>query len=98
MTKTRLDQALVQKGLVKTRSQAENYIKLGYVQVGGQVITKPGQKVESNDSLTLDLKDQYVSRGGLKLAGIAHKLGLNFQDKTVLDVGSSTGGFTDYAL
>ena len=98
MNKTRLDQALVQKGLVKTRSQAENYIKLGYVQVGGQVITKPGQKVEPNDSLTVDLTDQYVSRAGLKLASAADKLGLDLKDKTILDVGSSTGGFTDYAL
>jgi len=98
MNKTRLDQALVQKGLVKTRSQAENYIKLGYVQVGGQVVTKPGQKVGSNDSLAVDLTYQYVSRAGLKLASAADKLGLDFKDKIVLDVGSSTGGFTDYAL
>jgi len=98
MTRVRLDQALVRKGLVKTRSQAENYIKLGYVQVGGQVITKPGHKVVSNDSLVVDLTDQYVSRAGLKLASAADKLNLDFKGKTVLDVGSSTGGFTDYAL
>lgn len=98
MTRIRLDQALVQKGLVKTRSQAENYIKLGYVQVDGRVVSKPGQKVGSNDPLSVNLTDQYVSRAGLKLASVAGKLGLDFKNKTVLDVGSSTGGFTDYAL
>lgn len=98
MTRIRLDQALVQKGLVKTRSQAENYIKLGYVQLSGRVVSKPGQKVGSNDSLSLNLTDQYVSRAGLKLASVAGKLDLDFKNKIVLDVGSSTGGFTDYAL
>ena len=96
--KTRLDQALVQRGLAATRSQAENYIRLGYVTVDGKPVTKPGQPVSKNSNLKLELKEQYVSRAALKLAGAAEKLKLDFKGKLVLDVGSSTGGFTDFAL
>ncbi len=96
--KTRLDQQLVQLGLVRTRSQAESYIKLGDVKVNGNVITKPGFSVGSNDSIELTASEQYVSRAALKLASIAELFELDFRDKAVLDVGSSTGGFTDYAL
>jgi 23S rRNA (cytidine1920-2'-O)/16S rRNA (cytidine1409-2'-O)-methyltransferase len=98
MKNPRLDQALVQRGLVATRSQAENYIKLGYVSVDGMIVDKPGHPVSVSSQIKLNLKEQYVSRAALKLAGVADKLSLNFKDKTVLDVGSSTGGFTDYAL
>ena len=98
MNRTRLDQMLVQRGMAATRSQAENYIKLGYVLVDGKSITKSGQPVDGKNKIKLLLKEQYVSRAALKLASVAEKLELNFKDKTVLDVGSSTGGFTDYAL
>lgn len=96
--KTRLDQALVQRGLVITRSQAESYVRLKQVKVNGVVATKPGQMVGESDRLELLAKEIYVSRAGLKLASVAAALSLNFKDKIVLDVGSSTGGFTDYAL
>jgi 23S rRNA (cytidine1920-2'-O)/16S rRNA (cytidine1409-2'-O)-methyltransferase len=96
--KIRLDQAMAKRGLVPTRSQAESYIKLGDVQVNGQPVTKPGYLVSVEDKIRLTAKEQYVSRAGLKLASIAKTLGLSFGGKTVLDVGSSTGGFTDYAL
>ncbi len=96
--KQRLDQALFSKGLVQSRSQAESYIKLGQVKVGSKVITKPGFMVDNNGEVKLLATDQYVSRAGLKLASVADKLKLNFKDKLMLDVGSSTGGFTDYAL
>ncbi|MDB5160699.1 MAG: putative rRNA methyltransferase YqxC [Candidatus Saccharibacteria bacterium] len=98
MDKIRLDQALVSRGLVSTRSQAESYIKLGKVQVDGKVVTKPGHKIDIQNHLTMAQEAQYVSRAALKLASAAGVLGLDFKDKTVLDVGSSTGGFTDYAL
>lgn len=98
MSKQRLDQMLVRQGLVATRSQAESYIKLGQVTVNGQTAAKPGQLVAETDRITLTAKEQYVSRAALKLASVAHKLGLDFKRQTVLDVGSSTGGFTDYAL
>lgn len=96
--RSRLDQLMVIRQLVSTRSQAGSYIKLGQVKINGQVVSKPGYLVSDSDQISLSAKKQYVSRAGLKLASVAGKFGLDFQDKTVLDVGSSTGGFTDYAL
>ena len=96
--KIRLDNALVMHKLVATRSQAESYIKLGQVKVNGRVVTKPGFFVMPTDKLSFNQAEQYVSRAALKLASVAEVLGLDFRKKTVLDVGSSTGGFTDYAL
>lgn len=96
--KQRLDQKVVQLGLTPTRSQAESFIRLGEVTVNGRVVTKPGAVVGDTDIVKLTASEQYVSRAGLKLASVAKALKLDFVDKTVLDVGSSTGGFTDYAL
>ncbi|MCA9333000.1 TlyA family RNA methyltransferase [Candidatus Saccharibacteria bacterium] len=98
MTKSRLDQEMVNRSLVDTRSQAENYIKLGYVIVDKKIVKKPGTLVSEEQKIKLILREQYVSRAGLKLASVAKTLGVNFNDAVVLDVGSSTGGFTDYAL
>lgn len=98
MVKKRLDIEMVKRGLVPTRSQAESYIKLGEVQVNDQVFTKPGQIVNETDKVRLTAKQQYVSRAAFKLDSVASKLNTKFRDKIVLDVGSSTGGFTDYAL
>lgn len=96
--KQRLDQALVARKLVTTRSQAENYIRLDQVTVNGQIVSKPGFLIKETDTLKLTAEEQYVSRAALKLASVAEALDLNFKNQTVLDVGSSTGGFTDYAL
>jgi 23S rRNA (cytidine1920-2'-O)/16S rRNA (cytidine1409-2'-O)-methyltransferase len=98
MTKQRLDQLMVSRGLVPTRSQAESYIKLKQVKVDNKFVTKPGQLVEDQAKIDMLSTEQYVSRAGLKLASIAKTLKLDFRSKVVLDVGSSTGGFTDYAL
>lgn len=98
MTKQRLDIELARRGLVTSRSQAESYIKLGKVTVNSQVITKPGYFASENADIQLKAEEQYVSRAGLKLASVAQALQLDFTQATVLDVGSSTGGFTDYAL
>lgn len=98
MQKQRLDQSLVKRGLTETRSQAENYIKLGRVSLNGRINTKPGYLVRAGDVIDMKIAEQYVSRAGLKLASVARELELHFADKRVLDVGSSTGGFTDYAL
>lgn len=98
MQKQRLDKALQMRGLVTTRSQAESWIRLGKVTVDGRVVTKPGLFVGDSATLRLTAKERYVSRAGLKLASVALALDLSFADKIVLDVGSSTGGFTDYAL
>lgn len=96
--KQRLDRALVSRKLVPTRSQAESWIRMGRVTVDGTLIKKPGFFVAEHQSVSLDSPEQYVSRAGMKLASVAEKLNLDFKNKTVLDVGSSTGGFTDYAL
>lgn len=96
--KQRLDQALVKLGLVPTRSQGESFVKLGQVLVNKKPATKPGQMVSVTDVIELTATEQYVSRAGLKLASVAQTLGVDFKNKVVLDVGSSTGGFTDYAL
>jgi 23S rRNA (cytidine1920-2'-O)/16S rRNA (cytidine1409-2'-O)-methyltransferase len=98
LAKQRLDQRLVQLRLVASRSQAESYIKLGQVTVNQKVVVKPGYLAEEHDQVKLTAKERYVSRAGLKLASVAPALKLDFKGKTVLDVGSSTGGFTDYAL
>lgn len=98
MDKLRLDRLLVKKGLAATRSQAENYIRLGKVKVNGEAVTKTGLLVNEHADIVLDQHEQYISRGGLKLESAAKDLKLDFSNKTVLDVGSSTGGFTDYAL
>lgn len=97
-SKTRLDQALAATGLVMSRSQAESYIKLGKVTVNGKTVTKPGTLVNAQSEIKLTATEQYVSRAGLKLASVAEIFQLDFREKVVLDVGSSTGGFTDFAL
>ncbi len=98
MTKQRLDIELTKRGMTTSRSQSESWVKLGKVTVDGRVVTKPGHFVSDNSVIKLSAKEQYVSRAGLKLASVAELLGMDFRDKVVLDVGSSTGGFTDYAL
>lgn len=98
MTKFRLDQTLVTKKLVSTRSQSENLIKLGEVQVNGRIITKPSYYVSLSDTIVVTANERYVSRAGLKLASVSRIFNLDFNGKVVLDVGSSTGGFTDFAL
>ncbi len=98
MLKKRLDQAMVDMGLVVSRSQAESYVKLGAVQVNGKTVAKAGYFVSPDSRITLSQQEQYVSRAALKLASVAGLFKLDFSNKTVLDVGSSTGGFTDYAL
>lgn len=94
----RLDQYMKDHGLVPSRSQAESFIRMSQVKVNGKVTTKTGTMIGADDTVVLLALDQYVSRAALKLASVADALGLDFRGKTVLDVGSSTGGFTQYAL
>lgn len=96
--KRRLDAELTARGFVPTRSQAESWIKLGKVTVDGKTVTKPGHFVHEGSQIKLHTDEQYVSRAGLKLASVAKLFGVRFDNATVLDVGSSTGGFTDYSL
>ena len=96
--KNRLDVWLTANKLAPTRSQAESIIRLGEVTVNGRVVTKPGHFVSDHDTVKMKDKQRYVSRAGLKLASVAQLLGLDFEGRVVLDVGSSTGGFTDYSI
>lgn len=96
--KIRLDNLLVDRKMVESRSQAESYIKLGKITVDGVKRTKPGFFVDADSELKILQRVQYVSRAGLKLESVAKKMRIDFRNKTVLDVGSSTGGFTDYSL
>lgn len=98
MSKQRLDHEMADREMVRTRSQAESWIKLGKVTVDGKTITKPGFFVREDSNIVLATRERYVSRAGLKLASVAQALQIDFKGAIVLDVGSSTGGFTDYAL
>lgn len=94
----RLDEVMAARQLVQSRSQAKSYIRLGQVTVNGRPAAKPGQLVDAAADIKVLAEEQYVSRAALKLASVAQALKLDFRDKIVLDVGSSTGGFTQYAL
>ena len=94
----RLDELVVARGLAESRSAAANLINLGLVKVNDTVVSKPGKRYSGEVSISLSKKESYVSRAAYKLESVSEKLNLDFRDKTVLDVGSSTGGFTDYAL
>lgn len=98
MIAMRLDTWLVEHNLVSSRSQAESYIRMGRVSVNGVHVAKAGVPIRPSDTVRLAVDEQYVSRAGHKLASVAVLLGVHFKDAVVLDVGSSTGGFTDYAL
>ena len=96
--KQRLDVAMAERGMVSGRSQAESYVRLGQVKVNGRAAEKAGQMVSETDDIQLTAGEQYVGRAALKLKSAAETFKLDFKGKTVLDVGSSTGGFTQYAL
>lgn len=96
--KMRADELIASRGIAQSRSQAANLIRLGKVLLGDQVIEKPGQIIDDTSKVTIVSSEKYVSRAGFKLASAAKSLKLTFQGKIMLDVGSSTGGFTDYAL
>lgn len=96
--KIRLDELLVLKNLVASRSQAKAMILAGKVMLGTQRLDKPGQTIPADSAISLLEPPKFVSRGGEKLEGFIEHFKLSFKDKTVLDVGASTGGFTDCAL
>ncbi|HPP87602.1 MAG TPA: TlyA family RNA methyltransferase [bacterium] len=97
--KERLDKILVQRGIVESRELAQRMILAGNVLVNEQLITKVAEKIDI--SADIRLKEQprkYVSRGGEKLEIAIKKFNIKFSGKSVLDIGISTGGFTDCAL
>lgn len=97
--KTRLDRLMVEKGLAATRSRAADLIRLGSVSVDGVRAQKPGVLVAPDANLTVRPgASPFVSRGGLKLAAALDAFGLDPSGKIALDIGASTGGFTDVLL
>jgi len=98
MTKQRLDSLLVARELAENKKMAQALIMAGKVTVSGRVITKPGTPVDENAELELAEKLPYVSRGGIKLAHALDEFKLDVASLTAMDVGASTGGFTDCLL
>lgn len=94
----RLDQQLLDRGLCESREKAQRAILAGLVRVNGQVADKPGRKVKAHDTVELAAGERYVSRGGFKLEGALTAFHLDPSGLHTLDVGASTGGFTDCLL
>jgi 23S rRNA (cytidine1920-2'-O)/16S rRNA (cytidine1409-2'-O)-methyltransferase len=97
--KERLDKLMVERGLAASRERAKALIMGGKVLVNGVPVSKAGTMIPLNAPITLKEKDiPYVSRGGLKLEAALKGFSIDFEGKTALDVGASTGGFTDCML
>lgn len=95
---TRLDQALVDRGLCESRERAKRAILAGQVRVNTQRAHKPSDSVQPEDALALEAGEKYVSRGGYKLEHALRHFQLNVAGLVALDLGASTGGFTDCLL
>lgn len=100
MKKSRIDAVLAQRGLFPSRSAAAGAVRAGEVRVGedGPIALRPSQLVEPEATLVVDPGPRYVSRGGIKLENALDALGIEVESRECLDVGASTGGFTDCLL
>jgi len=98
MPSLRLDQALVERGLCPSRENAKRAILAGRVRLNDRVPLKASDTVKDGDSLTLETPDRYVSRGGQKLERGLRHFALSVEGITAIDIGASTGGFTDCLL
>jgi 23S rRNA (cytidine1920-2'-O)/16S rRNA (cytidine1409-2'-O)-methyltransferase len=98
MKKLRLDQLLVQRQLADSREQAQRLIRSGMVRVKSQPAEKPGHQYPEDADIFVKQKEKYVSRGGLKIEGAYNEFGFDLFGAICLDIGSSTGGFTDFML
>lgn len=96
--KKRLDIVITERGLAPSRTAAAALIMSGAVRCGEKILDKPGLNVAEDVELVLKNLPKYVSRGGDKLASVVDYFGVDFRDQIILDVGSSTGGFSDFAL
>ncbi len=96
--KQRIDVLIVEKGLVESRHKARALIMEALVHVNGQPAKKPGQMVPQDAEITIKEHLPYVSRGGLKLEEALRVFDVNVKDKVAMDIGASTGGFTDCLL
>jgi 23S rRNA (cytidine1920-2'-O)/16S rRNA (cytidine1409-2'-O)-methyltransferase len=100
MERRRIDTLLAERGLAGSRTRAAESVRAGRVRIGrdGPRVTKPGQLVEADAELLVEDERRYVSRGGLKLEHALDELGMAVTGLSCLDVGASTGGFTDCLL
>lgn len=99
VVKERLDTLLVQRGLFPTRNQAQAAIMAGLVEVAGKVVDKPGSRIARDARIGLkEAGPSFVSRGGLKLQRALVEFGVEVKGKVFIDVGASTGGFTEHLL
>ena len=99
MKKQRLDVALVERGLVETRSKAQSLIMARRVLVNGHFVDKAGATVAADDEVKVaELEHPWVGRGGMKLAHALKEFSINVDGKVCADIGASTGGFTDVML
>ena len=97
--RVRIDQLLTDRGLAESRSKAQALVLAGQVLADEKKIEKPGQQVNPECEIRiLGEQPRYVSRAGFKLEGALSKFGIDVQGKTCLDIGASTGGFTDCLL
>jgi 23S rRNA (cytidine1920-2'-O)/16S rRNA (cytidine1409-2'-O)-methyltransferase len=94
----RLDQALVERGLCESREKAKRAVMAGTVRINGQPASKPSDTVKPEDQLALTAPEKFVSRGGYKLEHALEHFNLDVAGLTVIDLGASTGGFTDCLL
>jgi 23S rRNA (cytidine1920-2'-O)/16S rRNA (cytidine1409-2'-O)-methyltransferase len=94
----RLDQALVERGLCESREKAKRAIMAGTVKINGQLARKPSDSIKSDDELAVTEPEKFVSRGGHKLEHALEHFKLNVTGLTAIDLGASTGGFTDCLL
>ncbi len=95
---TRLDQALVENGLCESRERAKRAILAGQVRINAQTAHKASDSVRPGDVLTIDTPEKFVSRGGHKLEHALSHFGIQVKDLLAIDLGASTGGFTDCLL
>ncbi|MBU4225789.1 MAG: TlyA family RNA methyltransferase [Chloroflexi bacterium] len=98
MVKTRLDVLLVERGLAESRAKAQALIMAGQVRVDGQVANRAASNVSNDANVTVDSGQRFVSRGGEKLDAALEAFGIEVTGRVCVDVGASTGGFTDCLL
>jgi 23S rRNA (cytidine1920-2'-O)/16S rRNA (cytidine1409-2'-O)-methyltransferase len=96
--RSRLDQALVERGLVESRQQAQALVRAGAVRVAGRRADRTDERVGPEATVEVARRPRYVGRGGDKLAGALEDLGVPVAGRVCLDAGASTGGFTDVLL
>ncbi len=98
MSKKRIDEVLVERGILSTRSEAKRFIIEGRVLLNGSVVRKAGEKVSDSDSVELKEAKRFVGRGGEKLSYALDVFNVDVKDKVAADIGASTGGFSDCLL